>query len=568
MDAVSDARVETVVVMSSAQVGKTEIELNTVGFHVHHDPAPILVLHPTLEMAEAWSKDRLAPMVRDSPALTGKIADARARDTGNTLLHKTFAGGHITMAGANSPASLASRPIRIVLYDEVDRYPPSAGTEGDPVNLARKRTTTFWNRKLVLVSTPTIAGKSRIEKAFETSDKRYFHVPCPHCGHMQRLMWSRVRFENRNPDTASYQCEADDCGTLWTDAERWAAIRWGRWVATAPFRGIAGFHLSELYSPWRRLSETVADFLEAKDGGAEQLKTWINTALGEVWRDKGEAPEWERLKDRRRPLRKGIVPAGGLALTVGIDTQDDRLEAYVWAWGRKLWSWLVDRQILAGDPAGEQVWKDLDTYLGQGFPTEAGTELRILRGMIDSGGHHTHTVYDWARRQGGWIVAGKGSSNFAAPPLGVPTAVEIRRDGKRSKGKGRLWPYGGHGIKLEFYGWLRQPTPADGEDYPRGWVFLPEWADDEILQQLVAEQLLTNKRGRPEWQKLRDRNEGLDCRVLARAAAHLEGIDRWTDAHWDELEAAIVPVVAAKPAEPTSPAGGGWIPKRNDWLRR
>src|SRR5579872_2418649 len=178
MDALSDPTIETVVLKWCAQVGKTEILLNCVGFYIHQDPSPILFLQPTLEMAEAFSKDRVAPMIRDTPALTGRFGDPRSRDSGNTLLHKQFPGGHITLAGSNAPASLASRPIRIVICDEVDRYPQSAGTEGDPVNLAKKRSTTFWNRKCLLTSTPTIMGASRIDTAYEASDQRHFYVPC------------------------------------------------------------------------------------------------------------------------------------------------------------------------------------------------------------------------------------------------------------------------------------------------------------------------------------------------------------------------------------------------------
>jgi phage terminase large subunit GpA-like protein len=226
MDAVSDHSVHTVVVVSSAQVGKTETLSNIIGFHVAQDPAPMLLLQPTLEMGEAYSKDRLAPMVRDTPALKGTIKDPRSRDSGNTLLHKVFPGGHITIAGANSPASLASRPIRIVLADEVDRYPPSAGTEGDPVSLARKRSTTFWNRKTILTSTPTVKGISRIEAEWEISDKRRFHVTCTDCDHAQHLKWAQVKWPEGRPQEAAYVCE--ECGSIWEDAKRWTMLRKGK----------------------------------------------------------------------------------------------------------------------------------------------------------------------------------------------------------------------------------------------------------------------------------------------------------------------------------------------------
>jgi len=212
MDAVSDPLIEEVVVMKSAQVGWTEIINNIAGYFIDQDPAPIMVMQPTLEMAEGWSTDRLAPMVRDSPRLAAKIADAKSRDSGNKLLQKRFPGGQLVIVGANSPASLASRPMRVILADEVDRYPASAGVEGDPLTLAYKRTNNFWNRRKLAGSTPTIAGSSRIEAKFDESDKRFFFVPCPHCDEHQVLKWEQVRWEKtksgaHRADTAHYVCE-------------------------------------------------------------------------------------------------------------------------------------------------------------------------------------------------------------------------------------------------------------------------------------------------------------------------------------------------------------------------
>lgn len=261
MNAFSDPTIETVVVMSSAQVGKTEILNNVIGYHVAQDPSPMLVVQPTLDMAQTWSKDRLAPMLRDTPVLSGLVKDPRARDSGNTTLHKVFPGGHITSCGANSPASLASRPVRIVLCDEVDRYPLSAGSEGDPVSLARKRATTFWNRKIGLFSTPTVKGVSRIEQAWEESDKRRFHVACPDCETYQPLIWAQVSWTE--PHDARYTCS--HCGSLWDDGQRVRSIRKGKWIASGETKKVAGFHLSGLYSPWTPLADAVEDFLQAKN---------------------------------------------------------------------------------------------------------------------------------------------------------------------------------------------------------------------------------------------------------------------------------------------------------------
>ena len=372
--------------MSSAQVGKSEALGNSVGYYIDQDPAPIMLVMPTERDAEAWSKDRFSPMARDTPCLAGKISDPKSRDGSNKILHKRFPGGHLTIVGANAPSGLASRPIRILLCDEVDRYPFSAGAEGDPVNLAKKRTVTFWNRKIVLVSTPTIRGLSRIETAYAESDQRQYWVPCPACGAQQVLVWSQVRWESaagghaggeHRPETARYHCAA--CDAAWSDALRWAAIRRGEWRARAPFRGIAGFHLNEIYSSWVRLEAMVRAFLSARAGGDEAMKTFVNTSLGETWMESGEAPDWRRLYDRRERWPAGTVPEGGLILTAGADVQKDRIEVDVWAWGRGLESWLVDHVVIEGGPESEAAWAALATLLGRTWPHALGAELQLAR---------------------------------------------------------------------------------------------------------------------------------------------------------------------------------------------
>ena len=261
--------------MSAAQLGKSEALLNIIGYHIDNDPSPILMLQPSLDMAQSFSKDRVSGgLLSSTPCLKDKVRSPRARDSGNTTLHKIFSGGSITLVGANSPSGLASRPIRLVLCDEVDRYPTSAGSEGDPIQLARKRASTFWNRRIVMVSTPTNKGASRIETAFENSDQQRYYVPCQHCQHEQILKWSNVKWVDENPDTAKYECE--ECGVLWTDSDRRKSVKEGTWVATAPFNGVAGFAISGLYSPWTPLAEGVRDFLLVKKN-PEQLKVWTNT---------------------------------------------------------------------------------------------------------------------------------------------------------------------------------------------------------------------------------------------------------------------------------------------------
>lgn len=564
MDAPAEAANEEVVVMKSAQVGWTEILGNIVGYFIDQDAAPQMVLQPTLDMAEAWSKDRLAPMVRDTPRLTAKVSDVKGRASGNTVLHKSYPGGQLTIAGANSAASLASRPIRVVLADEVDRYPPSAGTEGDPLALAYKRTNNFWNRRKLAGSTPTLAGVSRIEAKFLESDQRRFFVPCPHCGERQVLRWERVHWEkakdgSHRPETTAYACEA--CGALWDDAERWAACSRGEWRATAPFKGIAGFHVWEAYSPWVKLAATVRAFLEAKKS-PETLKVWTNTALGETWQERGEAPDWERLYERRRQeLKLGEVPDGAAVLTCGADVQRNRIEADVWGWGAGMTSWLIDHRVFHGDPAGEAVWRELDAFLAEEWEAPDGRRMRVARTAIDTGdGYSTTSVYAWARRHPREVMAIKGVGRFdTAQPVSGPTWVDATIGGRKLRRGCQLWTVAVSVFKSETYAWLRLPPAVDGGEAPPGTINLPQGVDAEWIQQLVAEQLVkTRTRAgttRLEWQKTRERNEAIDMRVYARAASYALGLDRWPAAKWAKvLGIAPTPVRAEDHRDP--PARG------------
>ena len=512
MDAVSDPTIDTVVVMSSAQVGKTEIVNNLVGFHIHQDPAPILVLQPTLEMAQTWSKDRLAPMLRDTPALKGLVKEPRAKTGNNTLLHKSFPGGHITMAGSNSPASLASRPIRIVLCDEVDRYPVSAGTEGDPVNLARKRTATFWNRTVILTSTPTVQGVSRVEMEYGQSDQRYFFVPCPHCEQMQRLQWSGVTWSKDDagkglPETAQYGCE--HCGALWSEVERHLAVKRGEWRATEPTKGRAGFHLSELYSPWATMESMVQTFIEAKKS-PELLKTWVNTCLGETWEDRdGEKVDHGTLYGRREKY-PAPVPEDALLLTAGIDVQHDRIEMEVVAWGNGEESWNVDYRVIPGDTAREEVWNDLDDALSVGYEHQTDTEFLITAALIDSS-DQTTTVYSFVKRSKHQrLFAGKGVSGAGRPVA----KISRKRTGRKTRSVD-LYTVGVDDAKGIVHARLRIEEPGPG------YCHFPLDRDVEYFEQLTAEKLTTRYHkgfAKKEWVKTRARNEALDCRVYAFAA--------------------------------------------------
>lgn len=520
MDACSDPNISEVVVMAGAQLGKTEAILNIIGYHIHHNPCPILVLQPTLDMAQSFSKDRVASgLIRSTPAIRDKVKDPRARDSGNTTLHKVFPGGAITMVGANSPSGLASRPIRLVLCDEVDRYPSSAGAEGDPISLARKRAATFWNRKIVMVSTPTNDGASRIQDAYEKSDQRKYHVPCKHCHHEQVLKWAGVQWEEGQPDTAGYMCE--HCGALWNESDRVWSIRNGRWIASAEFKGVAGFAINGLYSPWTPLADGVRDFLNVKKN-PEQLRVWTNTYLGELWSDPGETIEDYLLADRREEMP--FIPEDVIILTAGVDVQDNRLEISVIGWGRDDESWVISHSTLYGDPSTPQLWTNLDSHLMQQYETESGRRLGIRAACVDSGGHFTNSVYQYAKKNMGRRI-------FAIKGVGGEGKAIAGRPSKNNVAKCPLFPIGVDTVKDLIFARLRIQEPG------AGYVHFSDSLHDEYFRQLTAEKIVTKyHKGfkKRMFEKIRPRNEALDCMVYSIAAYAIIGIN--VNAFADKLE--------------------------------
>jgi phage terminase large subunit GpA-like protein len=552
MDALSPGNpAQRIVFMKGVQVGASEGGFNFIGFVIHQAPGPMLAVQPTVELAKRASRQRIDPLIEECPSLRDRVRPSRARDSGNTVLSKDFAGGILVLTGANSAVGLRSIPARYLFLDEVDAYPASADEEGDPVTLAEARSLTFAHRrKIFLVSTPTIKGLSRIEREYEASDQRRFSLPCPHCGEFQWLKFERLRWDKGRPETVAYLCEACEQGIA--EHHKTAMLEAGVWRATAPSSDplTVGFHLSALYSPIGWLSwERIARAWEAAQGSDEAIKAFRNTILGETWAESGEAPDWQRLYDRRDIWPNGAVPAGGLFLTAGADVQKDRIEVDVWAWGRGLESWLVDHIVIEGGPDKAEAWADLEKLLGRTWPHVAGAHLGLARLAVDTG-YEAAAVYAWARRAGfGQVAPVKGVEGFnRSAPVSGPTFVDATEGGKKVRKGARLWTVATATFKSETYRYLRLERPTDeereaGARYPAGTVHLPAWADAEWCKQLVAEQLVTVKTRRGfsklEWQKVRERNEALDCRVYARAAAWIIGADRWAETKWRDLEAQV-----------------------------
>ena len=533
----STSPIQRVVMMFAAQTGKTEAGANWLGYVIDHAPGPMLLVQPTVEMAKRLSKQRLESLITETPVLAEKIAPSRSRDSGNTMFAKDFPGGMMLLTGSNSATGLRSTPCRYIFCDEIDAFPSDVDGEGDPVSLAEKRATTFARRKILLTSTPTVKDFSRIEAEYERSDQRRFYVPCPCCSVMQWLKWPQLKWENNDPATAAYECEV--CHERFAEIHKPAMLRNGEWRATAPSNGkTAGFQLSGLYSPlgWLSWADMVDDFLRAK-ADAPMLKSFVNTRLAETWEeDFASKVSADGLLERCEHYEAAMVPEGGLALTVGVDVQDNRLAISVWAWGREEEGWLLDHQEIYGDPSRQELWKQLDEVVLREWPHAVGPAMRPDVVAIDSGGHFTAEVYQYAReraRQG--VVAIKGQSQRGKPPIGKGSKVDVNHQGRTLKRGAVVYLVGGDTVKTTLFGRLKH------NEQGAGFLHFHMGTTGEYFEQLTAEKqvLRYNRGGFPtrEWvKKPSARNEALDCLVYAYAALNLmyQRFDRRTI--WDQLE--------------------------------
>ncbi len=521
MDAISDVAVQKVVVMSAAQIGKTDgFILNPIGYYMDYDPSPIMVMQPNLQMGESFSKDRLSPMIQDTPALREKVSD-KTKNSGNTILHKEFPGGHITIVGANSPSGLRSRPIRILLADEIDGYPPTAGKDGDPLLLASKRLTTFWNKKEVFISTPTVKGASRIEVEFENSTQEIWNVPCPFCGGYQPLEWGQIQFDKNNLDEINYVCAK--CGTVGNEVEWKEQFVKGKFYPRFPERAVRGFYLNSLASLFVEWREIVEKFLianeEKKKGNIEMLKAWTNTEMAQTWEEEGYEITDDELFMRREKYNCE-VPNGVIVLTAGIDTQDDRFEIEVVGWGEEHESWGIKYQIIYGDLKQQDVWDKLDAFLNQTFTRADGTKMKIFRACMDAGGHFFNEVCKFCKKRfsrGIFPIRGRAGSD-------VPY---IPRASKNNRANTPLFTLGvdtGKGLIYQ-----RLMIENEGANY----CHFPSNKDRgytaEYFKGLTSERrVLTYRKGisqfvwkpKQNWTK---RNEPLDCRNYAQAALEISG---------------------------------------------
>lgn len=566
----SDHPARKTVLMFGTQLGKTELVNNCVGYAIDQAPGPIIFVEPTGKLATAESKQRLSPMLQDSPCLREKVGEAKTRDRGNTILMKEFPGGILIMVGANSPADLRRMPARYGFCDEVDTYPGDVGGgergEGDPVALVEKRTSNFPRRKILLTSSPGTKGLSRIESAYNKSDRRRYFVPCPFCGYFDWIRWENIRWTDGDPSTARLACVA--CEELIGERYKTELLERGQWRPTAEStsKTLFGYHLSGLYSPlgWKSWSECVQEFLDTKDDVFE-FKVFVNTVWAETWEDRGDArPEAHVLAERletREDLgltrTEASVPHGVGLLVASADVQGDRLELQVKGYGAGEESWLIDYQVIYGDPGEDPIWFELDELLKKTYLHESGREVPISCVAVDSGGHHTEQVYRFTKpRIGRRVFAVKGSSEQKKPILPA-------RPTDRNNYRAKLWTICVDTAKEVVYSRLKIQAP--GPKY----CHLPDWVDEEYLEQLTAEKLIRrwvkNRGTVRDWIKLRERNEALDLEVYALAALYILGQTniRKLPELADALSKKLAPGEDPGPKKPRprrkKRKGGGWI---------
>lgn len=580
MDALSPSDPTPVVVMqASVQVGKSETGNNWIGSVIDQGLGPTMMVLPTSNAAKKASRTRVGPMIQDMPCLREKVREAKSRDSGNTILLKEFDGGVLVLAGANSATELKSTPVRNLFLDEIEEYPDDVDGQGDPEDLAERRTDRFARRKVYKCSTPTIAG-GRIDKAYRASDQRLYFVPCPHCGHEQPLKFEGLRWETRkiweitDPETGEIAAaEASTPGAIERDTGELLDVHYecagchaaiyehaktdmlarGRWIAQNPGPDRAkGYKLNGLYIPigarmtWRVV---VLEHLAAeRDMSGTKRKTFCNTVLGEAYEELGEAIEPHFLKRRVEPaLRLGQLPARCLLLTAGVDVQHNRLECYVWGWGRDLESWVIERTIIFGSPALEETWLALEDVLNKGYPHAGGNSVRIAAMAIDaSDGVTTHFVRHFVRKWGRTrrVIAVKGQAVAGKSIIGKPSKQDVNYRGEIQKQGVEIWQYGSDTAKGALYARLKIERAQDaGDGTAPGFVHIPGGLPDEFFEQLTAETRMTRYvRGHPrvEWMLTKGRrNEALDCAGMAHAAAEYAG--PLSRINWEQLERLINP---------------------------
>lgn len=530
MDAVNDPLIEKVVMMTCSQAGKNEIINNIIGYFIDIDPCPMLLIEPTLDLAEDYSKRRLDPLFRDTKVLREKVSDKKSRNSNNTILNKVFPGGSLALVGANSPRALASKPIRILFGDEISGFPVSAGDEGDPLELGEKRTITFFNRKKIFVSTPGIKGVCRIEEEYLAGTQEKWRKKCPDCGSYEYININGIKFDHAKDDKGNYKVwnivyRCSHCGAEYDEFD-WANAK-GEWVAENPdAEKVRSFHINAFVSPWWKWEDIILLWLKSKKD-SEKYKVVKNTVFGETWEEEGEF-ENENILLERREEYPAELPKGVLILTAAVDVQDDRFEYEVVGYGKEEETWGIEKGIIMGIPDKPESWQQLSDKLDSVYRFENGLGFKIACTCIDSGGHYTSEVYKFCKKnEHRRIFAIKGMGGPGLPLIHKLYRSKIEKaavfilgvDSGKSKIMGRLK------IKESGPGYCHFPSNED-----RGY-------DRIYFKGLISEKLVRRKqKGQIKllWEKIGSsgkRNEPLDLRNYAQAAfeilnPNLEAIEK------------------------------------------
>jgi phage terminase large subunit GpA-like protein len=542
MDSFNEPAVNRVVFMKCSRIGATEAGINVIGYYIDQDPSPIFIVQPTVEDAKDFSKEQLTPSIEETDVLRQRVAPSSSRSSGNTIQSKSFAGGALFLVGANSPRGFRRRTARVIILEEVDGYPPSAGTEGDQVKLAERRATTFQHRRKIYInSSPTLKGQSKIDDEYAASDQRKYFVPCPHCAHTQVLRFPQLKWEDGKPHTAAYCCEG--CACLIEEREKFRMIERGTWVATNPGPATRGYHLSALYSPWVTWAELVEEWLAAQSD-VEKLQVFINTALGEVWEDRGGGMDDQAMYANRRESYNAAVPLAVGVLTAGVDVQHDRIEVIVRGWAHAEESYLIERAVLMGDTTSDAVWQDLDRLLlTKRYSHESGATIGITASCVDAGDQQERVLKFCTPRYRRRVFAVKGGSNPTAPFI-------PKRASRNNKYRCPLFILGVNQGKGLIYGRLKI-VGKDDQPCAYRYHFNNEHADRDYFEQLTAEKAERKYIGRI-WTTVytcpaHRRNEVLDAELYALAALYLSNVPR-------EQLASFARAVAAKaPKEGETP---------------
>lgn len=542
-----NTQVNTVVVMASSQVAKTEIGLNIAGYYIYEDPSPIMYLLPTDGLAEDFSKTRIQKTIDDTPVLK-KLFNNNSRDSDNTISLKTFPGGYITIHGANTPTKLSSKPIRVLIADEVDRFPKMLTKEGDPLKLAIQRTTNFYNKKILIISTPTVTEVSTIVEWFEKTDKRYYYVACPDCDHEFIFNWEHVKWSKDDTnevilDTVHIECPA--CFYKIKDNVKNEMVAKGRWVRTAPNKLMPGFHISSLYSPWVKLHDLVSEFVEvARTKDRDKLREFYNLKLGIPFDENDEEIDFNKLNEHRQ-FYDCELPLGVLYITCGVDVQDDRLAIHFIGWGENEEAWVLSYHEIQGDPSQNMLWNLLDEQLERSFSFADGKKITVGTTCIDSGGHFTDAVYSYVKpRESRRIFAIKGSNKNID---GIPI---ISNPTKTNRAKINLFHLGTGTAKETIYHRLNNINFSGP-----GYIHFPReeqrGCDEEYFKMLLSEKrTLIFEKGIKnfKWRKVYKRNEALDTFVYALAALRIANPDM---EHYKKKIQNIIPIQIAQPVRKT-----------------